>query len=94
MVTIISSIGVLAISSEWGDNSCWGSQPVYPDCSYIFWLIFWLILALIGAGMVVFGLGVRLPNKKPRVARTAAHVPGFESLRALVLDSNQNGNAL
>jgi len=70
MVAIISGFGVLVNYSEWGDHSCWGPQPVYPVCGSIFWAIVeFLILALIGAGLMVFGLGVRLPSKKkPRVA--------------------------
>jgi uncharacterized membrane protein YgaE (UPF0421/DUF939 family) len=62
LVAIISSFGVLAIFSEWGEDA--GS--IFWD---IFWLIFWLVLALIGAGLAFFGLGVRLPSKKkPNVA--------------------------
>lgn len=70
MVAIISSLGVLINYQEWGDHSCRGPQPVDPICGSIFWLIVeFLILALIGAGLVVVGLGVRLPSKKkPRVA--------------------------
>jgi uncharacterized membrane protein YgaE (UPF0421/DUF939 family) len=68
IVAIISSFGVLVNYSEWGDHSCWGPQPVYPICGSIFWLVFWLILALIGAGLAFIGLGVKLPSKKkPRV---------------------------
>lgn len=65
MVAIISGFGVLVSYSDWGDQSCGGPQPVYPVCGSIFWLIVeFLILALIGAGLIVFGLGVKLPSKK------------------------------
>lgn len=64
IVAIISGFGVLVNYSELGAYSCGGPQPD-PVCGSTFWFIVeLLILVLIGAGLVVVGLGVRLPSKK------------------------------